>query len=78
MKSLIDENLAYVNEHRWPPLSYEQAMEEYRKKYLEDEEETGLGSGEESDDDTGKKERRGEHKGTSVKTKTRKEKCKVM
>ena len=27
----------YINQHRWPPLSYEQAMEEYRKKYLEEE-----------------------------------------
>ena len=27
----------YINQHRWPPLSYEQAMDEYRKKYLEEE-----------------------------------------
>lgn len=26
-----------MNEHRWPPLSYEQAMEKYRREYLEDE-----------------------------------------
>ena len=25
----------YVKEHRWPPLSYEQAMEEHHKKYLD-------------------------------------------
>ena len=31
---LTGENLEYINEHRWPPLSYEQAMEEYRSKYL--------------------------------------------
>ena len=28
----------YINQHQWPPLSYEQAMEEYRKKYLEEAE----------------------------------------
>lgn len=30
---LTGDNLAYVNRHRWPPLSYEKAMEEYREKY---------------------------------------------
>ena len=35
---LSDSNLDYVREHRWPPLSYETAMEEYRKKYLDTEE----------------------------------------
>ena len=75
-----DDNLAYVNEHRWPPLSYEVAMEEYRKKYLEDDElgETGSGS---SDEGVGERERNGGHKGTVAKTmrsRARKEKCKVM
>ena len=75
-----DDNLAYVNEHRWPPLSYEVAMEEYRKKYLEDDElgETGSGS---SDEGVGERERNGGHKGTVAKTmrsRARKEKCKLM
>ena len=49
----------YINQHRWPPLSYEQAMEEYRKKYLEEEsdesaEEDNESEGEEgSERDTG-------------------------
>ena len=30
---LEGENLAYVGEHRWPPLSYLQAVDEYRMKY---------------------------------------------
>ena len=30
---LTGDNMDYINQHRWPPLSYEQAMEEYRKKY---------------------------------------------
>lgn len=30
---ITGDNLAYVNEHRWPPLSYYQAIEEYRKTY---------------------------------------------
>ena len=34
---LEGDNVDYINQHRWPPLSYEQAMEEYRKKYLEEE-----------------------------------------
>ena len=34
---LTGDNLDHVTSHRWPPLSYEQAMEEYRKKYLEEE-----------------------------------------
>ena len=33
---LQDENLDHVTSHRWPPVSYEQAMEEYTKKYVED------------------------------------------
>ena len=27
----------HINQHRWPPLSYEQAMEDYKKKYLEED-----------------------------------------
>lgn len=34
-------NLDHVREHMWPPTSYEEAMEEYRKKYLEDTKEEG-------------------------------------
>ena len=34
---LTGENLDYINQHRWPPLSYEQAMEDYKKKYLVEE-----------------------------------------
>ena len=33
---LAGDNLDYVNKHRWPPLSYVQAMEEYREKYAEE------------------------------------------
>ena len=40
----------YINQHRWPPLSYEQAMEEYRKKYLEEERDE---SGEENNESEG-------------------------
>lgn len=32
--SLLEgENLAFVQEHRWPPLSYYRQMEEYQEKY---------------------------------------------
>ena len=34
---LQDENLDHVTTHRWPPVSYEQEMQEYRIKYLEEE-----------------------------------------
>ena len=34
---LTGDIIYYINQHRWSPLSYEQAMEEYRKKYLEEE-----------------------------------------
>ncbi|KAL5497563.1 hypothetical protein EMCRGX_G014056 [Ephydatia muelleri] len=30
---LTGDNLAYVQTHQWPPVSYLEAMEEYRKKY---------------------------------------------
>ena len=40
----------HINQHRWPPLSYEQAMEEYRKKYLEEESDE---SGEENNESEG-------------------------
>ena len=33
---LTGENLDYVNDHRWPPLSYFAAMEEYREKHAEE------------------------------------------
>lgn len=36
---LTGDNLDYINQHRWPPLSYEQAMEDYKNKYLVEEEE---------------------------------------
>ena len=32
-KKLTGENLSYVKEHRWPPLSYTDAMEEWKEKY---------------------------------------------
>ena len=31
-QKLTGENLSYVNEHRWPPLSYINAMEEWKEK----------------------------------------------
>ena len=43
---LVGDDMDYVNQHWWPLLSYEQAMEEYRKKYLE--EESDAESGEEN------------------------------
>ena len=45
---LAAENLDYVNDHRWPPLSYEKAIEEYQQKYEGEEEcegEAGAGAG---------------------------------
>ena len=30
---LEEDNMKYVDEHRWPPLSYYAAMEEYKAKY---------------------------------------------
>ena len=32
-KALEGENLEYVNEQRWPPVSYLQALEEHKVKY---------------------------------------------
>ena len=75
------DNLAHVNEHRWPPLSYEVAMEEYRKKYLEEDESGEVESGSGGDRDEGEGERNNGHKGTVAKTmksRARKEKCKIM
>ena len=34
---LKDENLDHVTTHRWPPVSYEEEMVEYRKKYGNEE-----------------------------------------
>jgi Rho family protein len=36
---LTGDNMDYVEQHRWPPVSYEVAMEEYKKKYVEEEKE---------------------------------------
>ena len=52
---LVGDNMDYINQHRWPPLSYEQAMEEYRKKYLE----------EESDEESGEENNGSEEEGGS-------------
>lgn len=35
-QKLIGENLSYVKEQRWPPLSYINAMEEWKEKYGEE------------------------------------------
>ena len=35
-QKLTGENLLYVKEHQWPPLSYINAMEEWKEKYGED------------------------------------------
>ena len=35
-QKLTGENLSYVKEHQWPPLSYINAMEEWKEKYGED------------------------------------------
>ena len=40
---LTGDNLEHVQAHRWPPLSYERSMEEYRVKYLEPMEEAESG-----------------------------------
>ncbi len=42
---LGEDNLSYVEEHRWPPLSYETAMNEYKTKYLDTEGEESGGCG---------------------------------
>jgi hypothetical protein len=45
---LVGDNVDYINQHRWPPLSYEQAMEEESDESAEDSEnsegEEGSGS----------------------------------
>ena len=33
IQKLTGENLSYVNEHRWPPLSLADAMEEWKEEY---------------------------------------------
>ena len=33
---LTDENLKHVIAHQWPLVSYEEEMEEYRKKYQDE------------------------------------------
>ena len=87
-----DSNLAYVDEHRWPPLSYEQAMEQYRKKYLEEDEDTtgdphSSREGGEEDSDEGLGGAGGKKSSTEQNTHTHKrtmklpatrERCKVM
>ena len=78
--SLKDSNLAYVEEHRWPPLSYEQAMEQYQQQYLEDEGNSMEGSeGEQEGTEGG--QRGGKKSGASrrtVKLTANRERCKVM
>ena len=39
-QKLTGENLSYVKEHRWPPLSYINAMEEWKEKYGGEEDNT--------------------------------------
>ena len=46
--------MEYINQHRWPPLSYEQAMEEYRKKYLEEESDESAEEDNESEGEGGR------------------------
>lgn len=58
---LEDKNLDHVTTHRWPPVSYEQEMEEYHKKYLEEEEEDVAGG-------EGKKKGRGQRQRFSLKS----------
>ena len=67
-----------MEEHRWPPLSYELAMEKYRRDYLEEEEE-GEGEGREGG------EERGGARGVVVKGRKKtvkasggRDKCRVM
>ena len=69
----------YVQEHRWPPLSYEQAMEEYRKKYVDDGESEEQGGESEGDGERSVKGRESTVGGGSGKLKNiRRERCKVM
>ena len=69
----------YVQEHRWPPLSYEQAMEEYRKKYVDDGESEEQGGGSGGEGERTLKGREGGVEGGSVNLKSiRRERCKVM
>ena len=62
-----------MNKHRWPPLSYEQAMEEYRRKYLEEDE---------SEREVEGLEREGkevmEMRGGAKIQRSRRDKCRVM
>ena len=74
---LTGDNMEYVDQHRWPPLSYEQAMEEYRKKYLEedsdDSEENNDSEGEGGSDGGTRKDRDSGRKSTSHKSKKKTE-----
>ena len=78
--------MSYVNEHRWPPLSYEQAMDEYRRKYMEEEgeeeeneREGERDSGEEQGESLSREGRRGRQaEEASANSKHKRERCKVM
>jgi len=51
-----------VTSHKWPPVWYEEKMEEYRKKYLEnteEEKEEKEGEGTEAEGTAGERTRRG-------------------
>ena len=87
---ITGDNLAYVNEHRWPPLSYYHAVEEYRKTHGEElgEKEEEVGEGEEEDEvkkEKGDGTRGGEaalsqrsRKGISGRSRRDAAKCKIM
>ena len=69
----------YVQEHCWPPLSYEQAMEEYRKKYVDDRESEEQEEGCGGEGERIVKGRESVVGGGSVNLKSiRRERCKVM
>ena len=83
--STLGENLSHVEEHRWPPLSYELAMEQYRRDYLDqEEEEEEVEGGEEreggsrGEGDKGERVDVKKNRTKTVKSVLGRERCKVM
>ena len=71
-------NLSHVEEHRWPPLSYEQAMEKYRRDYLESDEEEEEMEKSEGHNGKGGAVAKRTGGGKTVKSLGGRERCKVM
>ena len=71
-----------MEEHCWPPLSYELAMEKYRREYLEQEEEEEEGEEGEGEGGAGSEGNKRivdrKRRSKTVKTLRGRERCKVM